>query len=267
MTNEHPPVVMSFAGTDPSGGAGIQAAIEAISSHGCHASTVVTCVTVQDTENVYGFAPLDPDVVIDQARAILEDMSVSAFHIGMIGNADTAEAINSILVDYPDIPVVLDPVLAAGGGTPLADGELIDAILNMLLPVTTVVTPNTKEAFTLSYGADTTDACAISLLESGCEAVLLTGTHDSTDKVTNSFYQAENPEVHRFDWDRLSHEYHGSGCTLAASIAAFMATGMEPLDAVIKAQEYTWFTLVNANRIGMGQLIPDRLFWARDFEE
>lgn len=256
-----PPAVLVFAGSDPTGGAGIQASIESITSAGCHPVTVVTAVTIQDTEDVHGYAPLDHEIIIEQARAVLEDIPVSAIHIGMIGSADAAEAIHSILVDYPDIPVVLDPILFAGGGTALADDEIAEIMISLLLPLTTLITPNSDEAYTLSPGADSLDACANSLIDYGCEHVLITGTHSSTANVVNTLYSADSNSAMRFEWDRLPNTYHGSGCTLAASIAAHIAKA-EPIDiAVKKAQEYTWNALKHGTRMGMGQYIPNRFYW------
>ncbi len=257
-----PPVVLVFAGADPSGGAGIQASIESIASHGCHAVTIVTAITVQDTDNVHGYAPLDAEIIVDQARTILEDMPVSTIQIGMIGSTEAVEAINSILIDYPDIPVILDPILVAGGGTTLAETDVLDAIKHLLLPLTTILTPNTIEAYALAAGADTLDACAFSILEYGCDYILITGTHDNTTNVTNSLYSIENSLVRRFEWERLPHQYHGSGCTLSASIAAIIANGIEPIEAIKQAQEYTWNALSSGHRLGMGQHIPNRFFWA-----
>ena len=145
QTNEIP-VVLSFAGNDPTGGAGMLADIEAIASMGCHAAPVITALTVQDTQNVVSFEEVDASLVMEQARAVLEDMPVACVKVGMLGSAENAAAIHTVLRDYPDIPVVLDPVLRAGGGTQLADEELLDAMIELLFPLTTVLTPNSQEA-------------------------------------------------------------------------------------------------------------------------
>ena len=259
------PVVMTLAGNDPTGGAGIQADIEALASMGCHAAPVITALTIQDTNRVHRFDPVEPSVIIEQARAVLEDIPVAVFKIGMIGSTENVEAIHSILIDYPDIPVVLDPVLAGGGGGKLADADVIDAIISMLLPQTTILTPNTEEARRLATTADTLDACAQELLDMGCEFVLLTGTHENTGTVDNSLY-AERRRLETFSWERLPGSYHGSGCTLAATVAGLLAQGLDPFNAVHEAQQYTWESLKNGYHIGMGQTLPNRLFWARDEE-
>lgn len=267
MTATSPvPVVMTLAGHDPTGGAGIQADIESILSMGCHPVSVITTVTVQDTSDVIGIAPLDAELIVQQARAVLEDMPVAAIKIGMIGSVEGVQAIHTLLTDYPDLPVVLDPVLASGAGTALATEEMVDAINSLLLPFTTLLTPNSPEARVLAQGCDTLDACAMFLLEQGCEYVLITGTHENTARVQNVLY-GNHRRLETYPVDRLPGEYHGSGCTLSAAIAALLAQGIDPASAVHEALTYTWHTLDRAQRLGMGQLIPNRLFWAGDDPE
>ena len=260
------PVVMCFSGLDSTGGAGIQADIEAIASMGCHAAPVVTALTIQDTQRVIDYTPVDTSLFIAQARAVLEDMPVSAFKIGMLGDVHIIEALHTLLIDYPDIPVVLDPVLAGGGGGALSTRETIDAITNLLLPQVTVLTPNSIEARTLAPECDTLEACGQGLLDKGCEFVLLTGTHEDAEHVENRLF-GNHRLLETFTWERLPHSYHGSGCTLAATIAGLLAQGLEPFTAIHEAQEYTWEALRHGYRVGMGQLLPNRLFWARGEED
>ena len=259
------PVVMVFSGNDPTGGAGIQADIETLASMGCHTAPIITSLTVQDTQGVIRFEATDSMLLIEQARAVLEDMPVTAFKVGMIGSTENVESIHGLLIDYPDIPLVLDPVLAGGEGGSLSDKDIIDAIITLLIPQTTVLTPNSQEARTLATGADNLDACAQELLDMGSEFVLITGTHENTRQVENSLY-AEHRCLETFCWERLPASYHGSGCTLASAIAGLLAQGLEPFTAIHEAQEYTWESLKNGYRIGMGQYLPNRLFWARDDE-
>ncbi len=260
------PVVMAFSGNDATGGAGMQADVETLASMGCHAAPVITTITVQDTQNVKSFTPVDVTQVIGQARAVLEDMPVSAFKIGMLGSVDNIEAIHTILVDYPDIPVVLDPVLNSGAGDPLSDDEIKEAMIHLLFPLTTVLTPNSTEARILASEADTLEACAQELLDHGCEFVLITGAHEPTPEVSNWLF-GNRRLLETFAWERLPHQYHGSGCTLAASIAGLLSQGLEPFNAIHEAQEYTWETLEHGYRIGMGQYLPNRLFWGLGNEE
>ena len=266
MNQDSIPVIMTLSGNDPTGGAGIQADIETLASMGCHAAPVITALTVQDTQQVFHFEPTDATVIVEQARAVLEDMPVAAFKIGMVGSVENIECIHALLVDYPDIPVVLDPVFAGGGGGNLSDADIIDATVSLLLPQATVLTPNSHEARLLATEADSLDACAQELLEMGCEFVLITGTHENTPLVENRLY-AEHRHLETFSWERLPASYHGSGCTLASAIAGLLAQGLAPFAAIHEAQEYTWETLKNGYRIGMGQCLPNRLFWARGEEE
>ena len=261
--NESPviPVVMVIAGSDPTGGAGIQADIEAVASMGCHAAPILTAVTIQDTTNLMGYASLDADLIIQQARAVLEDIPVAAIKIGFTGSVGNVEAIHSVLSDYSQIPVVLDPVLHAGGGARLTDEETLAALKTLLLPSAKIVTPNSREAKMLAPQADNLDACAMSLLEQGIEYVLITGTHEDTLQVNNSLY-GNHRKLEMFSWERLQGSYHGSGCTLSSAIAGLLAQGQEPFSAIHEAQEYTYQCLKSGYRIGMGQHLPNRLFWA-----
>lgn len=256
------PLVMVFAGNDPSGGAGIQADIEALASQECRAAPVITAITVQDTRNVKAYTGLSAVLVIEQARAVLEDMPVAAFKIGMMGSEEVAEAIHILLKEYPDIPVVFDPILASGGGAALADEQLQAMMISLLLPRTTVLTPNSLEARALAPAAGTLDACARQLLDYGCEFVLIKGAHENTPTVVNTLY-GNGGRMESFSWKRLPGSYHGSGCTLASAIAGKLAQGLAPLAAVREAQQYTWGTLKWAYRPGKGQYLPNRLFWAR----
>jgi hydroxymethylpyrimidine/phosphomethylpyrimidine kinase len=276
-----PPIVLAFAGADPTGGAGLQADILTLASLGCHPLSVVTAVTVQDTAGVEGLLPLDADWVADQARALLEDMPVAAFKIGLLGSVEIIAAVAEILADYPALPVVLDPVLASGRGDMLSDEETTEALVDLLLPQTTLLTPNSLEARRLAQALDddTEDmteavdaaeapppslaSCARQLIDDGCEYVLLTGTHEETPQVINTLYGSHGV-VNAQRWPRLPGSYHGSGCTLASAVAAHLAAGHDIADAVVQAQEYTWHTLAAGFRPGMGQFIPDRLFRLRD---
>jgi hydroxymethylpyrimidine/phosphomethylpyrimidine kinase len=266
-----PPIVMVFAASDPSGGAGLQADIMTLSSMGCHPLSVLTALTVQDSAGVEDTLAIDADWVADQARALLEDMSVAAFKIGMLGSVENIAAIAEILSDYPEIPLVLDPVLASGRGDELASEDMIVAMRELLLPQTTLLTPNSMEARRLALDeADDEDdpdlaECARRLVGAGAEFVLITGTHEQGAQVVNSLY-GENGLIRVDAWERLPGSYHGSGCTLASAIAANLANGLDLVEAVRDAQDYTWQSLANGFRPGMGQHFPDRFFWAREPE-
>jgi len=177
MKTSKPPVVLCFSGLDPTGGAGIQADIESIAKHGCHTAPVITANTVQDTHNVISFKTVDASLILKQARAVLKDMPVSAIKIGMLGSGETAEAIYTLFKQYPDIPVIMDPVLVAGGGSSLAQKNLIDAINTLILPHTTILTPNIPEASLLTNTKIQPETAAQLLNRMGAQYVLLTGTH------------------------------------------------------------------------------------------
>ncbi len=270
--SDTPPIVLTFAATDPSSGAGLQADLLTIASMGCHPLSVVTAITIQDTGGVEDMLPMDAEWVADQARAVLEDMPVDAFKIGLLGSVENITAIAEVVSDYPDIPLVFDPVLASGRGDELANDDMLDAMNELLLPQSTIITPNSIEARRLVQHEDDEEEsldlaeCAKRLLAGGCEYVLITGTHERTPKVINTLYN-ERGVVRSDNWPRLPGIYHGSGCTLASAIAALLANGRAMEDAVKEAQEFTWQALQYGFRPGMGQHIPDRLFWARDEED
>ncbi len=255
-----PPVVLCFSGLDPTGGAGIAADIETLSSHGCITAPIITTATVQDTVNVSSFSPMPPDLLIEQTRAVLEDMPVKVIKIGVVGSAEIAMAIRSILIDYPDIPVIYDPVLSTEKGGLLSTEDLVDTVRTLLLPLTKVLTPNIFEVHAFSPGSDTPAAAAMGLLETEVEYILLTGTHAKTTDIVHTLY-CNHREIEAFHNERLPHKYHGSGCTLAASIAAQIALGQDVLGAVRQGLDYTYKTLLHANRIGMGQYHPNHFFW------
>jgi hydroxymethylpyrimidine/phosphomethylpyrimidine kinase len=266
-----PPIVLTFAASDPTGGAGIQADLLTLASMGCHPLSVITGLTVQDTTGVEAVLAIDAGWVADQARALLEDIPVTVFKFGMLGSVATIAAIAEVVNDYPDIPLVFDPVLASGRGDQLADDEMVEAMVGLLLPRTTVLTPNSLEARRLVNDEDKDDdapslsECARRLVGAGAEYVLVTGTHENTGQVINTLYGARG-RVREDSWERLPGSYHGSGCTLASAIAANLANGLDIEEAVRDAQDYTWHALEAGFRPGMGQYIPDRFFWARGEE-
>ena len=264
-----PPIVLTFAATDPSGGAGIQADILTLTSMGCHALSVVTAVTVQDSAGVEDVLCLDAEWVADQARRVLEDVQVSVFKVGLLPSVEIVAAVAEIVSDYPDIPLIVDPVLASGRGDELAGENVVFAMRDLLLPQTTILTPNSIEARRLildemdEVSTPDLSECARQLIEMGCEYVLITGTHENSPQVLNTLYD-DSGIVRTDSWERLPGSYHGSGCTMASALAAALANGIDIVDAVRDAQEFTWQALRHAYRAGMGQLIPDRLFWARE---
>ena len=263
-----PPLVLSFSATDPSAGAGLQADVLTLAAMGCHPLSVVTAITVQDTLGVDDVLALDADWVADQARMLLEDMPVDVFKLGLLGSVEAISVIAEILSDFPDIPVVLDPVLASGRGDELVSEDMVSAMKDMLLPQTTLLVPNSIEARRLAAGEGGDDepgleVCARRLTDLGCEYVLITGTHENTPRVHNQLFDAGG-HVQTDSWDRLPGSFHGSGCTLASAIAACLAWGQDIPQAVREGQDFTMEALKAAFRPGMGQYIPERFFWAQE---
>src|SRR6188472_1806110 len=163
-----PPIVLTFAASDPSGGAGMQADLLTLASMGCHPLSVITAITVQDSLGVEGLLAIDSDWVADQARRLLEDMPVDAFKIGVLGSVENIAAIAEIVSDYPDVPLIFDPVLASGRGDELASDDMMHAMRELLLPQTTILTPNSVEARLLAETDEDDDptlaACAERLI-------------------------------------------------------------------------------------------------------
>ena len=246
-----PPLVLTFAASDPTGGAGVQADLLTLAALGCHPLSVLTALTVQDTTGVEQLEALDAGLVARQARRVLAESAVAAFKVGVLGSADNVRAVAAIAAEHVRVPLVLDPVLASGRGDVLAGDSVLKDLLEFLVPRTTVVTPNTLEARQLGGEKH--------LLALGCRYVLVTGTHDAGAEVINRLYDARGL-VREDRWPRLPGSYHGSGCTLASAIAAGLAKGSAVPDAVRAAQEFTWRALAAGFRTGAGQSLPNRFF-------
>ncbi len=265
-----PPIVLAFAATDPSGGTGVQADVLTLASMGCHPLSVVTALTVQDTLGIEAMQAVDAEWVADQARCLLEDMPVDAFKIGALGSVENIAAVAEILSDYPEVPLILDPVLTSGRGAEFANEDMVHALTELLLPQTTILVANSLEVRRLAERDDDEEpslaGCAGALVEAGCEFVLVTGTHEASREIVNTLY-GKSGVVRTDSWTRLPGSFHGAGGTLAAAVAAMLANGLDMPEAVREAQDYVWNTLKKAYRPGMGRFLPDRLFWARDDSE
>jgi hydroxymethylpyrimidine/phosphomethylpyrimidine kinase len=248
--------VLVFAGADPSGGAGIAADILAIAAQGAHALPVITALTVQDNDRVYEVLPVDSDVVRRQALALINKVAIDAVKIGIPGNRANAEAIAQLIgtlrLARPGLPVVLDPVLASGAGDALTR---VDA-LAPLLPLASVIVPNLPEAKALCDAAVTVADQAAGLRAFGGADVLVTGGHAHGALVVNRWFGAHGERTWR--WPRLPGAFHGSGCTLAAAIAARLACGDDIEQALGAAQQYCHQALADSFTIGAGQRIPQR---------
>ena len=243
------PLVLTFAASDPTGGAGLQADLLTLAALGCHPLSVVTALTVQDTRGVASLDAVDAALVERQAAALLAELKVAAFKLGVLGSEANVRAVAAIVASHPRVPLVVDPVLASGRGDPLASEALIASLLELIMPRATLATPNSVEARRL--GGER------ALLARGCRYVLVTGTHEATSDVANTLYDASG-KVREDRWPRLPGSYHGSGCTLASACAASLAHGVPMADAVRAAQEFTWQSLSAGFRPADGQFLPRR---------
>lgn len=256
MSHE-PPIVLIIAGNDPSGGAGQCADVQAITARGAHPAPVLSSLTVQDTRDAYRVEALDAEFVVAQAEAVLADMPVRAIKLGLLASAATGRAVAALLARHARIPAVIDPVLFAAGGAALAEQELVAVYRERLLPLARVLTPNALESRRLAPDAGDAPARAQALLALGAQAVLIKGGDEDTTDVHDELFMADGT---RRAWrsPRLSGQFHGSGCTLAAALAAELAHGHDLPSAVDRAQAWTQATLREAWRLGRGQRIPAR---------
>ena len=252
-----------LSGLDPSGGAGIQADIQAITSLGAHPLPLLSCLTVQDTSNVEGAEAVAPELIRRQLACLAHDVPIHAVKTGALGNAEVVEVLMEFLDSHPQLPVIVDPVIKAAGGGELADEQLIKAMKTRLFPRAEMITPNGEELALLGDSDDSATAAG-NLMRGGCESVLATGGHGTGIHIINTLYN-HAPEPMVWEVERVgSNEYHGTGCTLAAAIAAGRACGLSPRAAISQAQNYVHRTLLHALQVGKGQLVPDRgILWER----
>ena len=253
---QKPHVVLCLSGHDPTGGAGVQADIETVSALGAHAVTVITAYTVQDTRNVRRVEGPPPAVFRAQLEVLLADCDIHAIKIGLLAEAWQVPVIAAV-IRRARVPVVLDPVLRAGGGKSLAGRALVNAMKARLLPLARVITPNAAEARRLA-GVRGLDACGRALLKAGAANVLITGGDERTREVTNTWHARGQPPQ-RWTWPRVRGAFHGAGCTLAAAIATRLAQGHEVAFALTDGQAYAQAALGHARAVGRGRRIPRRV--------
>ncbi|TKV69548.1 hydroxymethylpyrimidine/phosphomethylpyrimidine kinase [Marinobacter panjinensis] len=244
------------SGLDPSGGAGIQADIQAITSLGCHPMPVLSCLTVQDTRNVYNATATDPEIIRQQLECLAADAPIHAIKTGALGSADVVDVLVDFLAEHPGIPLITDPVIKAAGGGDLADEALIARMKERLFPHAEIITPNGIELALLGGDKDAARA-AHNLLEAGCQSVLATGGHGKGEEIINTLYSHDQEPLY-FCIERIGGEYHGTGCTLAASIAAGRASGLSARASIAQAQNYVLRAIRHALKVGNGQPVPDR---------
>lgn len=223
---------------------------------------MISCLTVQDTRNVYSAEAVNPELIRQQLKCVSEDATIHAVKTGALGNAAVVDVLVEFLRKHPDIPVITDPVIKAAGGGDLADGELLAIMKERLFPLAEMITPNGIELALLGESESESEA-ARKLLEQGCTSVLATGGHGTGVRITNTLYNG-SPTPMSWDIERIGGEYHGTGCTLAAAIAAGRAQGLSARAAIAQAQNYVHRTILHALAVGKGQPVPDRgILWER----
>jgi hydroxymethylpyrimidine/phosphomethylpyrimidine kinase len=238
MPSQKVPAVLSIAGSDSGGGAGIQADLKAFARVGVHGMTAITAITVQNTVGVSAVQAIAPEIIEGQVRAVAEDIGVDAVKIGMLGTAETVETVVGALRHVGEAPVVVDPVMIAESGARLLDEDARRALVEKLLPLAAVVTPNIPEARALTeLGEEATQAeLARELVGMGAKAAVVTGGH--SEEIVDVFF--DGADVVEIPGERHPDgAAHGSGCTHSSSLAAYLALGRSPLEAARGAREIT----------------------------
>jgi hydroxymethylpyrimidine/phosphomethylpyrimidine kinase len=252
MASDRIPAVLSIAGSDSGGGAGIQADLKAFARVGVHGMTAITAITAQNTVGVTAVEAISPRIIVAQVRAVAEDIGVDGVKIGMLGTVETVDAVVEALGHVGDAPVVIDPVMVAESGAVLLDDEARAALVERLLPLTSVATPNIPEARVLTgLGEEASqEELARGVLALGPSAVVVTGGH--SEELVDLFCHGER--VVEIPGERHPDgAAHGSGCTHSSALAAYLARGEEPLEAARKAREVASEAVGNGLRgIGSG---------------
>ncbi|WP_454059222.1 bifunctional hydroxymethylpyrimidine kinase/phosphomethylpyrimidine kinase [Elizabethkingia ursingii] len=251
------PSVLTIAGFDGSGGAGIQADIKSFSALGCFATSVLTALPVQNTQGVRKIYSIPEQAVADQIEAILDDIFPAAIKIGMVHTPQLVDTIVNTLSKYTKIPIVFDPVMVATSGHHLIEEETIAALVQKLFPIADVITPNMDEASILAnMQVRTLDDMYIAgekILNMGCKSILLKGGHQETDMIT-SLYFDKTGKIYSFETEKFkTNNTHGSGCTLSSAIAAYIAQGKDLHDAVSMGQKYVFEAIKSGKDIEIGK--------------
>lgn len=248
--------VLTIAGSDPSGGAGIQADLKSISARGCYGMAVITALTAQNTRGVSAVVPLDPHFVAEQIRMVFADIRVDAVKIGMIANAGIASAVAEVLKPHHGIPVVLDPVMIAKGGASLLDPDAVETLKSELLPIATLLTPNLPEAAALLGDPEASDrrimeSQAVRLTALGPKGVLVKGGHLAGGQSPDVL--VAGGQVTWFEADRIAtRNTHGTGCSLSSALAAELAKGRVSQEAVQAAKAWLKEAVRTSNDLSVG---------------
>lgn len=263
--------VLTIAGSDSGGGAGIQADIKTISALGCYASSVVTAVTAQNTLGVTAVEPLSTDIIEKQIRAVLDDIGADAIKIGMLATAEIVELVAKLMKEYEPPFIVVDPVLTATSGDVLTEGSATEAIVTQLMPFATVLTPNIPEAETLTDLTieSTMDYRPVwnNLRGQGARALLIKGGHLSNNELTDTLFTTKEQLPHIYTHERIeTKNTHGTGCTLSSAIACYLALGHPLARAVGHATDFIHQAIEAGQdlHIGEGHGPVDHFFRYRD---
>ncbi len=248
------PIVMCVAELDPTGGGGIAADIETVASLACHCTPIMSAISIQDTQDIKDSAVVESMLLVEQMRAVLEDMDVAAIKLHQLASTAHIEGIHTVLTDYPRRPVVVDPALWSFP----VEGDFCDALCALLLPQTDLLVLTEEEAYELADSADTLTACAHQLLDMGASQVLISSS-PGFDREYSSRLFSDAGLQETFAWQNLPNNFMGAGSTFAAAITAYLAHGVPLTTAIRQAQEYTWRALSSARRLGMGRLVPCRI--------
>lgn len=261
MHESNPPVVLCFSALDPAGGGGLQADIETLASMGCHCAPIATALCSTGAADTAEAVPVDAPLLIEQARSVLEDMAVGAFKIGFAGSVANVEAIHSILLDYPQLPVILHPAFCLWDPDNSEQADLPAALATLLLPLCELAVISLQEAHVLVKESDTVDATAQALTSKGCRHLLLNPCLGTENRGSTGLYDTTGL-VKSYEWNQKSPSCHGATSTLAAALAGLRAHGCPVQAAVEQAQNYTWQAMATARQLGFGRPTPHRLFWA-----
>jgi hydroxymethylpyrimidine/phosphomethylpyrimidine kinase len=250
------PVVLSIAGSDSGGGAGIQADLKTISALGCFATTAITAITAQNTLGVFGIHPLPTAFVVAQIKVVMDDLNPSAIKIGMVHNAEMAIAIAETLNNYPGVPIIFDPVMVATSGDRLIEDHTIETFKAKLFPLSALITPNLDEAAALA-GMEIKTMCDMKragqrLLQFGCKAVLIKGGHLEGPDLFD-IYLDSNGDERVFSNTKINTiNTHGTGCTLSSAIASFIALGHNLPVSILKGINYTHQAIDEGKAVAVG---------------
>lgn len=257
MSNYKYQSVLTIAGSDSGGGAGIQADLKTFSALGCYGTSAITAITVQNTLGVTGIHSIPADIVAGQIRAVMDDIVPSAVKIGMVHSTELAVAISETLQQYQNTPIVFDPVMVATSGDRLIKEDTIAVLKTALFPVTTLITPNIDEA-ELLLGIKISNVkemrnAAKSLLDTGCFAVLLKGGHLKGEKIYDVYVNQQGEEKIYESQFIPSDNVHGTGCTLSSAISAYLAMNQTLEASITKARIYVYNAILNGQNVKTGK--------------